>query len=203
MIHPIWIVAFSGHRPSNGHGRSQAELAACRPRIEATLQQLMAKAKNAGGSIELLISAAAGADIETAEVAGDLGIPIYIILPKPVSDFRQDFEGELESYWPRAQQLIVAANAPSGDGSFRIANGRGTSPECYHDTNIQMIRSADVAMVVWNGEPAAGLGGTQEFVEEAVRKKIPVAIINPAQNSDVEHKGNWERWPQAEPNPKP
>ena len=66
-----------------------------------------------------------------------------------------------------------------------------------------MIRSADVAMVVWNGEPAAGLGGTQEFVEEAVRKKIPVAIINPAQNSDVEHKGNWERWPQAEPNPKP
>ena len=109
MIHPIWIIAFVGHRPGSGPGRSQSEIAACRPRIEEALKLLVLKAKKAGGSIELLTSVAAGADIETAEVARGLGIPVHLILPKSVEDFRHDFDGDLESYWPRAQELIDTA----------------------------------------------------------------------------------------------
>ena len=199
MIHPIWIIAFVGHRPGSGPGRSQSEIAACRPRIEEALKLLVLKAKKAGGSIELLTSVAAGADIETAEVARGLGIPVHLILPKSVEDFRHDFDGDLESYWPRAQELIDTAISPDSDGSFRFSKGSKTSPECYHDTNIQMIRSADVAVAVWNGEPASGLGGTQEFVEEAVRMEMPVAVVDPSQNAEVDYKGDWANWPQSDP----
>ena len=199
MIEPIWIVAFAGHRPSSGLGRSQAELAACRPRIEQTLKQLVAKANTAGGSVELLTSVAAGADIETAEVARDLGIPIHVILPTSVDVFRQNLNGELESYWPRAEQLIDASTDSTRNGSFRFASGSRTSPECFHDANVQMIRSADVAVAIWNKEPAAGLGGTQEFVEEAKRMDIPVAVIDPSRSLEVEHQGDWAQWPLADP----
>lgn len=198
MIHPIWIVAFAGHRPGDGPGRSQAELAACRPRVEEVLNQLSAKAARAGGSIELLTCVAAGADIETAEVARELGIPIHLIIPTPISRFCEDFGGDLTEYWPRAERLIEDAQDEQHSGSFRVANGSASAPDCYHDATIQMVRSTDLLIAVWNGEPALGLGGTREFIEEAGRLEIPVALINPATNDAPQFVGNWRNWPQPD-----
>ena len=198
MLKPVWIVAFSGHRPGNGPGRSEAELAACRDRIRVLLEQLKSRAAERGGKIELLVSAAAGADIEAAEVANELGVAVHIILPKSVDAFKQDFEG-LEHYWSRAEHQIEEAKKGTSTGTFRVAQGANHSPSCYHDTNIQMLLCSDLLIAVWNREESKGLGGTHQAVEEARSMGYPIAIINPADKEPAELVGQWQHWPPVDP----
>jgi hypothetical protein len=68
-LRPIWIVAFSGHRPSRASGRSLEELRQCTGRIEQVLSEFRQAAEKLGGEIELLVSAAEGADRLAFEVA--------------------------------------------------------------------------------------------------------------------------------------
>ncbi|MCA9053712.1 MAG: hypothetical protein KDA75_07730 [Planctomycetaceae bacterium] len=162
------------------------------------LNQLQELAAAQGGRIELLTGVAAGADLEAAEAARELDIPVHITLPLPELMFHEDFGGDLASDWPRAQRLIEGAKRGEGGSTLRIDGGGLARPGCYHETNLQLLLAADVVIAVWNGERTKKIGGTDEFVDAAARLKRPHVIIDPARDGKLERRGNWADWPQTD-----
>ncbi len=195
MLKPIWIVGFTGHRPGSGPGRSTEALDACLDSVRQVLAGLRDQAAERGGTVELVCSVAAGADLRAAEVARDMDIPVHVLLPTPESMFGEDFRPDFEDEWKRAKALIDEARQRVGGGTIRVAEGDNARPDCYHEANLQLLKSCDVLVAVWNGEPVEGKGGTAEVVEEAERLGIPVTVINPARFGSVELRGEWVEQP--------
>ncbi len=195
ILQPVWIVACAGHRPAQGPGRSEEALLGCEESIRAALEALQAKANQCGGRIELLTSAASGTDQLVSKIARDLDLSVHLILPMPEESFAQDFKGSEGTAWKCTSTLIDSAKAGERNGSFRVAEGDNARPACYHEMNLQMLESADAVLVVWNGAPAGGVGGTAEFVEEATRLDLPVAVINPVQPQTTHFDHSWSNWP--------
>jgi len=166
MLKPIWIVAFSGHRPKRGEaGRSREELDACRAPLRTLLADLNRAAQEAGGSIELLSSVAEGADQIAIGVADELGIPVHLMLPMPRRAFAMDFmcthreaagetrEAQEEAEegraaWLEAQRFIARAEDPRSDWTVRVTSGDNEPPGCYHDTNLEMLEVADLFVAI-------------------------------------------------------
>lgn len=197
MLEPVWIVGFTGHRPGKSPGRSPQDLAACEETLRSTLKLLCAKAEAAGGRVDLFVSLAAGSDLLVASVAQSLGIIIHVILPMPENEFANDFDGDSES-WNLARQFIEQAKDPNVPGTFRVVAGDTQRPQCYHETNIQMIQSSDALIAVWNNLPAEGLGGTEEVIAQAERHQLPIIKINPAENAKQVLPSDLDEWPQRD-----
>lgn len=188
MIKPRYLAGFTGHRQlDNPTG--------VRESLVDTLTRLKQHVDQAGGVLELYTSAAYGGDTLVCEAAGQLEIPIHIILPKPVvidpdtqevdqkSGFAADFwrDGQfLVDEWNRSYHIILAAQAGSNGGTFRVVAGAQTEPECYYDAGLQMMESIDVLIAVWDRLPAKGLGGTEQMVTLAAKQGMPRCIISPS-----------------------
>lgn len=194
-IEQIWIVAFAGHRPGEGPGRTPANLSSCRELIQQTLRKLNDAANDQGGHIELLTGLAAGSDLEAAEVAEQMGIPVHVILPLPVDQFKADFAADPQS-WARADRLIGVATAGDRGWTVRVTQGSLDRPGCYHELAVQMLESCDLLVAVWNGLEEQGIGGTGEAVAHARRMLLPVVVIDPATQRVIEGVSDW---PIADP----
>lgn len=187
MIKPRYFAGFTGHRQLD-------HPAQVRESLVGTLTRLKERVDQAGGVLELYTSAAYGGDTLVCEVAGELKIPIHLILPKPVvmdpdtrevaqkSGFAADFwhDGEfLSEEWKRSWKIIQAAQAGSNGGTFRVVAGAQTEPECYYDAGLQMMECIDVLIAVWDRQAAKGLGGTEQMVSVAAKRGMPRCIISP------------------------
>lgn len=115
-------------------------------------------------------SAAAGADLLFLKTCVELRIPAIVILPFPEEKFAQDFEDAEE--WAMVQRLIGVALAKY------IAPGGLGAPEVYQVVSRLMLEWVDAFLLVWNGEPPKGPGGTGETVEEARDLGIPSRVID-------------------------
>lgn len=184
---PAWIIGFSGHRRLD-------HPALVRESLHQALSATQAKVLMGGGKLHLFVSAAYGADLLCIEVAESLGIPVHIVLPKPViSDdagnvsyvegFAADFcdaQGQpLLPEWQRAEQFIRKAQRGDDGWTYRLVQGTQVDPECYYDTGVQIMEAADLFLCVWDGLPARGLGGTAELVEQANKLVLPMQRIHP------------------------
>ncbi len=198
MIEPVWLVAFTGHRPADEDGRRVGDLGACRGAIGAALGGLREKAAARRGHVELVVGAAAGADIEAAEVAHDLGIPVHVVLPMAPEGFVHDFEGQSASYLARAEAIIARASAGEDGWSIRVVSGE-PRPSCYHDAGLQMLACADALVAVWNGTAGVGVGGTSEIIDEARRLEIPSILIDPRRPDAGAGDALGVAWPAPEP----
>lgn len=191
IVPPVFIVAFSGHRPKNGvEGRSPADLAACQPLIVQALSRIQKQAGEAEGTIHLLTSCAEGSDLAACRAATELKIPAHIILPLPVHLFADDFKDAPDS-WAEAQTYIEKARSRQDGWSLRIAKSThersGESsvkgPSCYADTNHEILSHADalvtVALDVATDPPASASGAEQVWHDAALRQ-LPRININPA-----------------------
>jgi hypothetical protein len=163
--------------------------------LRDVLCQLQTHAREAGGRIELLTGVAAGADLDAADTANELGIAVHVILPIPVEMFEDDFTGELKAEWPRAQQWIESAQGGVDGGTFRIATGDNTRPDCYHEASVQMLGSIDLLVAVCNDEPAEGIGGTAETIQQARELNLPVYRINP-ESHQIDEPDQPKTWTQ-------
>ena len=188
MISPRYIIGISGHR-------SLPDPSIITGSIRQALAQFADATLKVNGTIELCSSIAYGADTVAVETARDMGIPVHIILPKPVEThdetaqlaldegFAADFwkDGQfLQNEWDRAYKQIQDARTGTNSGTLRLVRGAQTSPECYYDTGVQMLDCCDAVIAVWNGKPAAGLGGTADVVDLARIRGLPLMIIDPA-----------------------
>ncbi len=126
--------------------------------------------------LKLLSSLAEGADRIVIEEGCALGLAFEAVLPFPRDDYRRDFSTQAAQ--AGFDTLLAQAGAVFElDG--KTAPGRGAA-HAYLQAGHVMLRHSDLLIAVWDGNPAAGPGGTADIVTEAVRTGIPVLWIESA-----------------------
>ena len=190
IVPPVFIVAFSGHRPKAGvNGRSPADLADCQPLIQQALARIQEQAADAEGIIHLLSSCAEGADLAACRAAVELRIPVHLVLPLPVHLFADDFKDAPDA-WTEAQAFIEKARSRQDGWSLRIAKSSHErssespvkGPSCYADANHEILSHADALITVAldvSADPSSTSGAEQVWHDAALRQ-LPRININPA-----------------------
>lgn len=184
---PEWtVVGFSGHRKLAG-------LKAPADGIRNALDRLAA----GHSPLAAVSSAASGSDTLFVQDVARRHLPYLLVLPFPRARFEQDFSA---ADWQQVVPLI--------DGATRVleVTGEDTDKQAYMEAGIMTVERADVMMVVWDGKPAAGLGGTGDVVAYARKLEKPLIIIHPDTAAMVEErlerlpaKSGPAGWKQEEP----
>jgi hypothetical protein len=142
---PTWTtIGFTGHRRLENP-----------PLIAEAIRQVVDELQAKCGPLSALSSAASGADTLFVEEVARRGLPFFLIFPFSQDRFRQDFSAE---DWER-----VAAHF---DKTLDIDEVRycDSDNEAYLECGLRTVDRCDVLIAVWNGEVAAGKGGTGDVV---------------------------------------
>ena len=169
MLKPRFIIGFSGHRS----GYEETLIA---PALSMALETLKQQAIDAGGQAELYASVAEGTDTLCVEAARSLNIPVHLLLPLPEAEFEKDFSGP--DAWDRSRAQIEIARRHPGEDSIHLVPGESTRPECYFNQAMHMLEACDVLLLVWNGQPSKGLGGTTDVFDQATTIRLPTITID-------------------------
>jgi class 3 adenylate cyclase len=189
---PLQLVVFAGHLPDppGQQGRFPLEL------IDPVRERLRAQLKEADVRVGL-VSAAAGADLLFIEALRERGGVVHVVLPWSREEFRQTsvcrFEPQNGSaIWAPLFDLALRDAAtvretgqlyePGGDVSWQFAL-EVTAGLAIHTARASRL---DVQpMVLWDGLPGAGEGGTDGFVRfwRHELKQEPIIVPLPAARS--------------------
>ena len=167
------VVGFSGHR----------KLADPKVATEA-IRKIFDRLAAHCGPLATVSSAASGADTLFVEEAARRQLPCRLVLPFPKSRFRRDFS---PADWQRILPLIGKAASVEEIAGGESADG------AYMRAGILTADRADIMVVVWDGKPAAGLGGTGDVVAYVRELRKPLIIVDP--NSGAIAGERWEPWP--------
>ena len=157
------------------------------PKVERELRRLF---EEIGISV-LIASAACGADLLTLKVAGELGIPVQVILPFSVDRFKATsvLDRPHPDYWGNLfDQAIAAARA---NGELIELTGDPESHDAYSAANEAIIKKAislassppcgaakrPVAVIIWEGTARPGTDATEEFRQSSEAAGFDVRII--------------------------
>jgi hypothetical protein len=114
-------------------------------------------------------SLAEGADQLFAEVALSMGAQLEVIIPFPTYETR--FKSEVAR--DRYERLLARA-------THIETLPRVTDDEVgYLNAGHRVVSLSGAVLAVWDGQPAAGLGGTGDIVQFALASSIDVIQINP------------------------
>jgi hypothetical protein len=148
---PVVRIAVSGHRQLDDLRRLGRGIKTAEQRILESFPDRRFRLYSclAEGSDQLL----AGRLIET------LSAELIAVLPLPEGEYAQDFEGagSLEEF-NRLKHLAVEVVS---------LEGKLGRPAAYQAANEYLIRHCDVLVVIWDGRPARGEGGTGDMVAMA------------------------------------
>ncbi len=119
--------------------------------------------------LRCICSVAEGAASMLAEAAIAEGWSLTSVLPFPRQEFERDFTAPaLERHRAligRAEQIVEL------DGS-RLRGG-----EPYAEVAEQVVEQSDLVLVIWDGLPPRGAGGTGDLVQRAMNAGRPLAIL--------------------------
>ncbi len=118
-------------------------------------------------------SLAEGADRLVAETGLAAGFILQAVLPLPRNEYARDFataksRAAFENLLARASEVI------------ELPGDAGARPRAYEAAGLLMLARIDMLIAIWDGEPAAGTGGTAEIVDRALADGILVVWIEPA-----------------------
>lgn len=173
------IAALAGRRPDNiDAARTQFPIENAML-VRERLRAMMIKHK-----LKVLVcSAACGADLLALDVAGDLEIKRWVILPFAPDDFRNISVVDRPGHWgllydriikevDEAGRLVVLDEIPGNEAAFattneeilrsteRIAEGRG-------DDVSMPIKNAAMVIAVWEKQPRKTGDATLELIRKA------------------------------------
>jgi hypothetical protein len=163
-------IAISGHRPNRLH----IGPAAVRARLDEVLTRLAAKAHVAEPDAPVAVSPLAeGSDRLFAQSAIDHGFALEALLPMPSQEYVMTFgdpstTGEFHALLARARLVRELPGSRSDTKSAYAALGQVTVDVC------------DVLVVVWDGKPAAGRGGTPDVIAHALERGRRVIWVDAA-----------------------
>lgn len=127
----------------------------------------------AAGDFVVISSLAEGADRLLAEAGLAAGFTLEAVLPFGRADYSRDFEtSESRAAY---EGLLQHASAV-----FELDGQRTDSPGAYEAAGFVMLANTDLLIVIWDGNPAAGIGGTAEIISRAVADGLPIVWIEPA-----------------------
>lgn len=134
--------------------------------VENALDSLLGSISD---DIRGITSLARGADQMFAEKVMNHGGSLSAIIP--FAEYERTFHiaSDLERY-----KALLGRCADT-----TVIELRGTDEELYLAAGRLVVERSQVVVAVWNGKPAAGLGGTGDIVDCAILKEKHVVHINP------------------------
>ena len=162
-------LGITGHRPN----RLPADVAPIRARLAQVLRRIGVELEGLTAGEQrlcLLDSLALGADVMAADLALEQGFELDVCLPFERHEYARDFEVladriHFESLLEQASRII------------ELPGSRASQNAAYEAAGLAMLSQSDLVIAVWNGERAAGRGGTADIVARAVEDNIPVIHI--------------------------
>ena len=170
-------IGVTGHRPDK---LSRADLDVLRERISQVIEQvrqvaLEAAADRSTGYLEekpilrVVSALAEGSDRLVAEVALAAEFELHVILPYAADIYAQEFE--TADSRAEFRRLLAAANA------VLVLDGTARDDEAYERVGFAVLQQSDVLIAVWDGEEAAGRGGTADIVRHAAEQGTLLAWV--------------------------
>ena len=116
-----------------------------------------------------LSSLAVGADQLFAQAILRHQGSLEVVIPFP--EYEQTFADgpDNETY----RRLLKAAS------KVEVLQRSGSDEECYLEAGKRVVDGSDLLVAVWDGKPAAGLGGTGDAVNYALQNQRRVIHLNP------------------------
>ncbi len=145
--------------------------------LEAFLAKRQRFAKDPNMPILRLVSSLAqGADRLVAQEATAKEYKLHALLPFPRGIYAKDPNlGSLDEF----NDLLD--DQEKTERVFELDNSSATEAErkaAYEAAGRLVLRQSDILIAIWDGEPARGMGGTGQIVEEAQALEIPVLRID-------------------------
>lgn len=139
-----------------------------------TIYEACAPAQEAASAEFVVISSLAeGADRLVAEAGIAAGFTLEAVLPFHREDYARDFKTEgSQAAYESLMQRAAAVFELDGDSADRS--------RAYETAGLTMLANVDVLVTIWDGNPAAGVGGTAQIISRAVSGGIPIIWIDPA-----------------------
>jgi hypothetical protein len=169
-------IGITGHRDLTAdHPRLVTEIANAVEYISELLAVDPDRVRSGEIALTAVSALAEGADrLVAAEILKRPGSQLEIVLPLPPEEYCRDFPASAAQFeefmkTPGAAIDIMQATEPR-DQAYELA-GRA------------VVDRSDVMIVVWDGQPPAGRGGTAEIYDYAQRWQKPVVLISVDDNS--------------------
>ena len=170
-------VGVTGHRPSGlaatGDGLLQQQVDS----ILACVRDVALRVAGTGlyseepPCLRVISSLAEGADRIVAQRALRMGYELQAPLPYPRKEYEKDFVSDQSK--AEFRELLRQSSSV-----FELDGSGGHGPTAYLAAGQLLIRHCDVLIAIWDGQPAAGVGGTGQVAEEAVKLGLPVVRID-------------------------
>ena len=195
-------IGVTGHRPN----RLSPDVAAALPaQCDQILKAIEALAFRAHDPLihspeppllRVLSPLAEGADRIVANAGLSLGADLQCPLPFHEEEYCRDFASE--SSRDEFHALLAKASAV-----FQINGTHDAADVAYERVGRFVLEQSDFLIAIWDGEPAAGRGGTTQIVEEALEQNIPViwlhaSLQNPPCVLLIDESGDRQLLPLAE-----
>jgi hypothetical protein len=161
------VIGVTGHRKLGGQSRLIEQITET---IE-NIRQIVPSLPKTPLVLTILSSLAEGADRLVVKEA--LKLPdtaLEAVLPMPKDDYVRDFATSKS----REEFEGLASRAVS----VRVLPSRDDRNEAYEQAGRYIVDQCDVLIALWNGEPAAGRGGTGEIVRYARDTGCPLIWIH-------------------------
>jgi hypothetical protein len=175
-------IGVSGHRvPPKLPEASEAPLRAVIDRMFAAIARAFKPATEPdrrAPPATIVSSLAEGSDRIVAAAGLMAGFALEVVLPFRRAEYARDFETaasrqEFEQLLARAAEVIELNGAAAA------------RPEAYEAAGLAMLAKIDLLIAIWDGESAAGVGGTAEIVERAVGDGTLVVWIEPSRPDTI------------------
>jgi hypothetical protein len=187
---PALHVGITGHRwnklQENERARIERQLRDVLAAIDASAGKAVADAASffaeTSATIRLLSGLAEGAD----EMAVRLRPPLWevcAVLPFTVERYAQDFAPDRTGDG-RGREAEFRASLAQCRRVLELPSSEGEA-EAYARIGEFIARESDLLVAVWDGEAAAGPGGTGSVVAKAVERNIPVVWISSGEDRPV------------------
>ena len=173
-------IGVTGHRPN----RLSPQIAADLPRqCEQVLKVIAALASRAHDPLlhspeppllRILSPLAEGADRIVAHAGLALGADLQCPLPFHAEEYCRDFATETSR--EEFDTLLARASAV-----FQADGARDAEAAAYERIGRIVLEQSDFLIAIWDGEPAAGQGGTTQIVEEALAQNAPIIWLHASQ----------------------
>ncbi len=135
--------------------------------VAAQCKTILQKVLAEHGEVVALSALAEGADTLFAEAALELGVPLETVTP--FERYVEDFEGQARE---RYEQLLAQTRV-----EHRLPHAE-RSNEAYLAVGLWVVDHCDLLVAIWNGQPAAGKGGTGDVVDYARQVGRPYIHIH-------------------------
>ena len=124
--------------------------------------------------LRIISPLAEGADRIVAHAGLALGADLQCPLPFHADEYCRDFSSS-ESRDEFHALLAKASAVFQADGS------REAEAMAYERIGRIVLEQSDFLIAIWDGEPAAGRGGTAQIVDEAIAQNVPVFWLHATQ----------------------